>query len=167
MDRRLAKFVKERIDKVTRPRMVMHEPEASISLPHVTLSNLQTLVSVNEARCYRVLVRFSEMVGNPQSVLRASVENVGSSVQDVAVSAYEHVFQSGLALTEASLAAERSAEHRPELHGSRKRLESNINTLLFKLDLLKRHVSRADMDLALEQRPTDPVKALPAAANSA
>ncbi|MEM6408788.1 MAG: hypothetical protein AAF700_10250 [Pseudomonadota bacterium] len=144
LDRRLARFVEAHLKKISRPRMVLHEPDAVISLPHLTLSNLQTLVSHSENRSQLAMVRFTEISGNPQSVLRASVENVTSSIQDVALNAFEHVFQSGLALTEASNAVDRTAEDRPELHRGRKRLEENIETLLFNLSILKRHVSRTE-----------------------
>lgn len=143
LDRRLARYLQDHLKQISRPRMVLHEPEATIALPHLTLSNLQTLVSFSETKSFHVLMRFTEISGNPQSVLRASVESVTSTIQDVALSAYENVFQSGLALTEASTTAGLLAEDRPELHSGRKRLEQNIETLLFNLELLKRHVSRA------------------------
>ncbi|MCY4179303.1 MAG: hypothetical protein OXC60_13005 [Litoreibacter sp.] len=123
--------------------MVLHEPDATVTLPHVTLANLQTHVSFSETRSHLALVRFTEISGNPQTVLRASAENLTSTIQDVAVNAYERVFQTGLALTEANQSASHSPEHRPELHKSRKRLERDIDTLLFNLEILKRHVDRA------------------------
>lgn len=141
LDVRLAEFLKLKLEHVEKATMLFHDPDACFSMPSLTLSNLQIIATRTSEGLRKTVFRFSQVAGRVQSVMRSSVEGLRSSIQDIAVGAFEDVFRDGLALAQATHVALPEDAYSARFGAGQRRLDSQIDTLMFRLNMMQTHLT--------------------------
>jgi hypothetical protein len=137
-------YVKDLLKRLTASRMVYTDTEAQYFLPRLSLKSVQLVSSVRGKNLKMVVLRFMDVVGDVQQILRRSVSPATAESRSIAVDAIEDVVGKSYDVARVYEQFLGFAEPSPMFDGCTKEILVKRNELLFRLDLLKRAVAQPE-----------------------
>lgn len=145
-----AEFLETVLAKQTAPRMVLTESTSVFRAENVTLSGIQMMTNLTVSGWQKVFVRFTNVSGKIQSVLRDVVPSVQIEPKNIAMEALEHVVGRAYDVTRVQHLVPGFCEAQSHFRGPSRTIDEKQRELLFRLHLLQLAVDhgRRDAELA-------------------